>query len=189
MYGRKRLTLGGWLLLVLFIFGVSLYWLLSRTNLLWHGVTTRGVIVAEQGITCGRSQTERQSFSVQFTDQAGQTQVGTISQCDYDLNASPGDSVAIVYLPDDPTVIAPPDGLIANVQGDLIFTILLGLITLILLPFWIRKRIPKASFSTQEKLAAQRNAQEFDRKLEEALKQAGRNPEGGAYDNPDHTGS
>ncbi len=145
MFRRKPLTLGGWLVLVLVLFCVSLYGLLSRTNLLWHGVTTRGVIVAEQGITCGRSHTKQQNFSVQFTDQAGQTRVGTISQCDYDLNASPGDSVAIVYLPNDPTEIAPPDSLIANVQGNLIFTILSGLITLILLPLWIRKRIPKSS--------------------------------------------
>ena len=150
MFTRKRLPLGGWLLLALFALGYCGIKLLSNTSLLWHGVTTRGVIVAEQGITCGgRSQTERQSFSVQFTDQAGQTQVDTISQCDYDLNASPGDSVAIVYLPDDPTVIAPPDGLIANVQGDLTFAILLGLITPVLLALWIRKRNRKASLQPE----------------------------------------
>lgn len=146
MYRRKWPTLGGWLLITLFLFGLSLLWLLLRANLLLHGVTTQGVIIAEQGITCGRSITEQQSFSVQFTDQAGQTQVGTISQCDYDLNASPGDSVTIVYLPNNP--IALPDGLLANIRFNLIYTILLGLITLVLLTLWIRKRLRKASLST-----------------------------------------
>src|SRR5579864_1594211 len=149
MFTRKRLPLGGWLLLALCALGYCCIELLSNTNLLWHGVTTRGVIVAEQSITCGRSHTEQQSFSVQFTDQAGQTQVGTISQCNYDLNASPGDSVTIVYLPDGPTVIAPPDGLIANIQGTLTFAILLGLITPVLLALWIRKRNRKASLQPE----------------------------------------
>ena len=62
--GRNRLTLGGWLIVVLITLGYSALRMLPSTSLLWHGVTTRGVIVAEQGITCGRPQTERQSFSV-----------------------------------------------------------------------------------------------------------------------------
>ena len=89
---------------------------------------------------------DRQEFSVRFTDRAGQVLTSTISQCDYSgFNASHGDSVAIVFLPDDPTVIAPPDQLI-NLDKDLLILIILsGLITLILLPLWIRKRIRKPS--------------------------------------------
>ena len=145
----KRLPLGGWLLLVLLVLGILAIRLLSGTNLLWHGVAAQGVIVNEQATSCGRSGTKN-IFSVQFTDQTGQAHTSTISQCDYDLNASPGDSVTIVYLSDDPTTIAPPDGLLANVRGNLILTILSGLITLVLLPLWIRKRIRKASLQRQE---------------------------------------
>ena len=175
MFRRRQLPLGGWLLFAILGFVVSIYVLLSGTDLLWHGVTTRGVIVAEQSVTCGRSQTEQKNFSVQFTDQEGQTEVSTISQCSYDLSASPGESVTIVYLPNDPTVIAPPNGLIGNIQSGLSFIIILGLITPILLALWIRKRIRLASLSTPDKLEAQRNAQEFDRKLKEALKQQNAN--------------
>ena len=177
MSGRKRLTLGGWLILALFVLGVSAYWLSLRTNLLWHGVTTRGVIVNEQATNCGKSGTKN-IFSVQFTDQTSQAHTSTISQCDYDLNASPGDSVTIVYLPDDPTTIAPPDGLLANVQGDLILTILSGLITLILLPLWIRKRIRKASLQRQEEQAGEQAAAERWRAMEGHLA----NPNGAHQD-------
>lgn len=145
MVRRKQLTLGGWLLIVFLILGIFAYRLLSSTNLLWHGVATKGIIVTEQPISCGKSGM-RNIFSIQFTTQTGQAHTSSISQCDFaDFNASPGDSVSIVYLPDDPTTIAPPDGLLTSVRGDLIATILSGLLTLILLPFWIRKRIRKAS--------------------------------------------
>jgi hypothetical protein len=154
MFRSKRLSLGGWLLLVLLILGISAIRLLSDTNLLWHGVVTQGVIVNEQAISCWRSGTKN-IFSIQFTDLTGQVSTSTISQCDYSgFHASSGDSITIVYLPDDPTTIAPPDGLHANVQGNLIATILCGLITLILLPLWIRKRIRKASLQRQEEQAA-----------------------------------
>jgi Protein of unknown function (DUF3592) len=178
MFGRKQLTLSGGLLLFLFALGIFAIQLLSDTSLLWHGVTTQGVIVDEQATSCWKRGTKN-ILSVAFTDQTGLVHTRTISQCDYEgFNASPGDSVTIVYLPNDPTVFAPPDGLLDHIQVDLILTILLGLITLFLLPLWIREQIRKASLSRQEKLEAQRNAQEFDRKLEEALKQADRNPEG-----------
>ncbi len=144
MYRRKQLTLGGWLLIALFLLGFYAIELLSNTPLLWHGVAAQGVITGEEGIGCGKSGM-KQIFSVRFTDQAGQAHTGTISQCDYGFYGPIGSSVTIVYLPNDPTTIAPTDGLITNALVNLIFTILFGLITLILLPFWIRKRIWKRS--------------------------------------------
>ena len=88
---------------------------------------------------------------MQFTDRTEHGYTSTISQCRYaGFDASPGDSVTIVYLPDHPTEIAPPDGLVSNVQNDLNGTILCGLITLILLPLWIRKRVWKASLQRQQ---------------------------------------
>lgn len=152
---RKRFPLGGWLIVVLIASGYYALRMLSSTTLLWYGVAAQGVIVNEQGIRCGKS-SSGQEFSVQFTDQTtGLAATSTISQCDYsDFNASPGDKVAIVYLPDDPSQIAPPDGLLANVKFFLIMSILCGLITLILLPLWIRKRIRMASLQRQEDRAA-----------------------------------
>ena len=145
MFGRKPPTLGGWLLIALVFLSIFGIRLLSRTSLLWHGVTTHGVITSVGTESCGKSGTGP-VYSVQFTDQTGLTQSSTISHCTYsDFSASPGDSVSIVYLPDDPTQIAPPKGLLAHVQLDVFMSILLGLITLILLPLWIRKLIRTGS--------------------------------------------
>jgi hypothetical protein len=94
-----------------------------------------------------------QEFSVRFTDQTGRVHTSTIKQCVFSsFTASVGDSVAIVYLPDDPTVITQPYGLISNVWGELSGTILCGFITLILLSLWIRKRIPKLSLQNRPEL-------------------------------------
>ncbi|SRR6266567_5154016 len=157
MFRRKRPTLGGWLLFALIGIGFCALELLSQTNLLWHGITTQGVITGVGTVSCGgKHPSRRQAFSVQFTDRTGLTYISTISQCDYGgFNASPGESVTIVYLPNAPTTIAPPDGLLTSVQFYLLGTILSGLITLLLLPFWIRKRIRKASLQRREEQAAE----------------------------------
>jgi hypothetical protein len=148
MFGRTRITLGGWLLLVFLLLGYCAVALLSSTFLLWHGVPTQGVIFNVQTFGCGsRSGSgSKKLFTVQFTDRSGQAHSSTIDQCTYsNFNASPGDTVTIVYLPNDPITIAPPGELLANAQFELIGTILSGLITLILLPLWIRKRMLKVS--------------------------------------------
>ncbi len=140
MFTRKPLPLGGWLLAAFLVCGYFTISLLSSTILLWQGVTTKGVITLVGTESCGRSSTGA-VYSVQFTDQTGQVYLSTISQCTYSgFTASLGDSVTIVYLPSNPLQIAPPNALLAKVQLDLFLSILLGLITLILLPFWIRKR-------------------------------------------------
>lgn len=151
MFPRTQFTLSRVLLLVLVVFILSLFWLLQSTSLLWLGVTTQGVITGvETDVCAGRPANREQKFSVQFTDRTGQTQIGTFSQCDYSgFSASPGDSVAIVYLPNDPNVIAPPDVLLADVQVDLIVTILSGLTMPILLALWIRRQNRKASLQDQ----------------------------------------
>ena len=151
---RKQRPWGGLLLVVLPVFGFFAIKLPADTSLLRQGAAAQGVIVGERYISCVEAET-RNTFSVQFTDHTGQVTTSTISQCDYsDFNASPGDSVTIVYLPDNPKTIAPPDGLLANVQGELLMSILLGLITLILLPLWIRERIRMAALQRQWQQAA-----------------------------------
>src|ERR1700730_17352586 len=139
---RQSISLGGGLLIALFFFCWSAIGWLSTTNLLRHGVTAQGAIVGKQTISCGKTGTKN-IFSVQFTDRTGQGHTSTISQCSYSFDASSGDSVTIVYLPNNPTQIAPPDQLMSMVQFSLNSTIFSGLITLILLPFWMRKRMRK----------------------------------------------
>src|SRR5215472_14567761 len=142
-------------LVALLAFGIYAIKLSADTSLLWQGVTAQGVIVGEQSANCEEGSGNEKTFSVQFTDNTGQINTSPISQCDYGgFNASLEDSVTIVYLPDNPNTIAPPDGLLATVQGDLFMAILLGLGTLILLAFWIRERILMAALQRQWKQAA-----------------------------------
>lgn len=97
--GRNRLPLGGWLIVVLIALGYFALRMLSSTSLLWHGVTTKGVITSVGTESCGRSSTGP-VYSIQFTDQTGQTQISPISHCTYnDFTASPRDSITIVHLP------------------------------------------------------------------------------------------
>ena len=155
MNRRKQLPLGGWLIVVLIALGHIVLRLQPSTSLLWHGVITQGVIAGVKTVSCG-SRREGQGFSARFTDQTGQAHTSTFRSCDYGepINTSPGSSITIVYLPDDPTTIARSGGLLFSVWTRLIFTILFGLLTLILLPLWIRKQIRKASLQRQEKQAA-----------------------------------
>lgn len=157
---RKRLTWGGWLLLLLFFLSASLHALsalLSDTDLLWHGVAARGVIVNAQTTGCWKLSTTT-SFSVQFTVPVGQAYTSTISQCDYSgFKASHGESVSIVYRQNDPTTIAPADpadGLLAKVRFDWMLTIPCGLITLSILLFLIRELIRRSKLQRQERQAA-----------------------------------
>jgi uncharacterized protein DUF3592 len=154
MCRRIEFTLGGLLLLLLFLLGFTALSIPLSLNPLWHGVKTQGVITGVGKAICSLKSTG-QVFSVQFTDQTGQVHTSTISQCDYGgFNASPGSSVSIVYLPNDPSVIYPPDELMSHFQSGLTVSILLGIITLFLLPLWITKRIRKALLQRQVERAA-----------------------------------
>jgi len=148
-----RIPLGYWLsFFVLLTLGFALR-TLSLTNLLWQGVAAQGVITNSETVECGSTRSHYQGliYSVRFTDQTGQAHTDTISQCDENyigFNGSPGDSVAIVYLPDDPTTVAPHAFLgriMYNSTFYLVCTIVFGLITLILLRLWIRKQLRERS--------------------------------------------
>jgi hypothetical protein len=142
----RKVPLGGWLILAAFILLLCILEQASNTNLLSNGITTQGVILSEGTVFCGRSSSQlatggAESFSVQFSDQSGHEHTGIISQCKYSgFNATTGESVTIVYDPNDPTTFAPLNSLKAGVPLVPIFIILSGLITLVLLFFWIRKR-------------------------------------------------
>ena len=160
LYRRLPRTLGFWLSITLCLLGLYAVKLVLNTLLLWHGVAAQAFIVDERSTSCTRAITG-QIFSVWFYDQAGREHHGTISQCDYiGFNVSPGDQVTIVYLPDNPTMIAPPDELSSTIQSNLDVTILLSLITLILLIFWIRKRIRRVSLQHKHAQAGHSAEQE-----------------------------
>ncbi|HLG63401.1 MAG TPA: DUF3592 domain-containing protein [Ktedonosporobacter sp.] len=145
-------TLGGWLCLALLALGYVSIKLITDTNFLAHGITAQGVIV-DQGVrNCGRSTTT--SFSVRFTGPTGQTFTSTISTCDYNFNASPGEKVSIVYLPGHPDVVAPSDQLNQQVNFDWQLTFLVTLIALIPLTFWIIKESQKIYQQKRKKSAA-----------------------------------
>src|SRR5215472_13699324 len=125
MFRRKPLPLGGWLLVVLCVFGYFVISLLSSTTLFWQGVTTKGVVTLIGSESCGRSSTGA-VYSVQFTDQEGHVYTRTINDCTYGgFTTFVGSSVTIVYLPSDPSQIAPPDALLTKVQLDLFLSIIL----------------------------------------------------------------
>jgi len=147
---RKGLSLGCWLILVLISLGVfaclTLLVGLPEISLLWrHGVTTQGVITDESFGGCGRHGSG-DFISVQFTDQTGQVHTSSFDNCSYSFpNPSYGGSITIVYSPDNPTVIAPSGRFPIDAFFIVSMTILMGLLTLILLPRWIRKRARKLS--------------------------------------------
>jgi len=137
--GKNTMPLGCWLLFVPVFLAVGISELVSNSYLLQHGVTTQGVILSEGRDVC--QQLGDKSFSVQFTDQSGHEHIGTISQCEHgDFNATIGESVTIVYDPNDPTTLEPLNSLKAGTTIWPIYIIVVGLIMLILLFFWIRKR-------------------------------------------------
>ena len=144
MQKRGKIPLGLCLFFSLLFFGIFLIGTFLDTNFLRTGVPAQGVVTNSISMKCGKSGL-KPDFSVQFNDRAGQQHSGIISKCVYpDFDAAVGDTVAIVYLPDDPTQIAPPDGLLKNVKLAIILTILSGILTLTLLYLWIGKRIRKS---------------------------------------------
>ena len=143
----RKTPLGCWLILAAFVLLLSILQLVSNSTLLSQGVTTQAVVLSEGTDFCGRPSSSQlatggvESFSVQFSDQSGQVHTGNISQCKYSgFNATTGESVTIVYDPNDPTTFAPLNSLKADAPVAPIFIILSGLATLVLLFFWIRKR-------------------------------------------------
>jgi len=155
MFGlkRRKVPLGCFLILAAFVLLLSILQLVSNSNLLSQGDTTQAVVLSEGPDNCnGHSsspllETGVETFSVQFSDQSGHVHTGIISQCQYsDFNATTGESVTIVFDPSDPSSFAPLNSLKSGATPAPIFIILSGLLTLVLLFFWIRKRrLRKAS--------------------------------------------
>ncbi len=104
------------------------------------GIVATGTVVSIYSIGCGSdSDSGDFSYDVQFIDNHGQTWVYNISQCNNIIgDLSVGDTIALLYAPDDPTVIAVQDRFTSQFQLDQIeavggVVIFIGMILAILL--------------------------------------------------------
>lgn len=102
---------------------------------------TQATIINVEAVTCGKyNNTPGDTYTVQFTDQSGHIQTGTLS-CEPVSTLSPGSSITIVYNPNSPGLIARPDEAgafpIAGVAVAFLFA-LIDLAMLLCLIFWIR---------------------------------------------------
>jgi Protein of unknown function (DUF3592) len=124
------------------------YELLAETNLSRNGVLAQGTVVNVEEETCKHG--SQYDYTIRFVDRAGHLQIASY----YDFcggqrppNPSLGSTETIVYLPDNPTIIQPPEdvsdlSLLAEVLS-IIFglgDLLLLLVSVKLTIGWRRKR-------------------------------------------------
>lgn len=133
------------ILLALTAFPITLLFLalpnfLRDLHLMNSSIVTRGTVVSVHSDDCGRDSPGGDfSYDVQFTDNQGQARVENVSQCDNTIrDLSVGASIALLYAPDDPTVIAAQDGFASHFQFDQIMAVgggvmFIGMILAILL--------------------------------------------------------
>ena len=123
-----------------FVFVVTLVIAVQTVLLPQRGIQTQGTIVAVGSTTCGKNHSEGIIYTVQFTDQAGHIQTGTLS-CESVPTLSRGNSITIVYSPDNPTLIALPNEVGFLPVAGVGVAILFGLVELALLLcciFWVK---------------------------------------------------
>jgi Protein of unknown function (DUF3592) len=150
---KRRPHWGPVLLLLFFLFFFLLAFGATAASpdalLFQHGIRTQGVITNEEANSCGKGGSST-NISVQFTDQKGQAHTSTFCINHFSSDTSPGSSITIVYLPNDPTTTDTLDGVTSQVQIDRIYTIFCGLFALAFLAICIRQRIRKASPQDQQ---------------------------------------
>jgi hypothetical protein len=97
---------------VVYVISQSCLFLLYITDdlvLINSGIATRGTVIAIKSDECSYGDNDTaNSYDIRFTDNKGQTQVGNISLCDLNWTGalSVGDSVPVLYNPNDPMTIA-----------------------------------------------------------------------------------
>jgi Protein of unknown function (DUF3592) len=152
---QKRSSVGCLRLSISLFFGCLLFLGLLFTTLLFifsligavqaallpqRGIQTQATVVAVASATCGKHNVMGFTYTVQFTDQVGHLQTGTLT-CASIATQSRGDSITIVYSPDNPTLIALPNEVGFSIIGGVGAAILIGLLELALLLcciFWVR---------------------------------------------------
>jgi hypothetical protein len=133
-------------LTILLLLGVAFS--LPITQLMSSGIAVQGKIVNVGSDHCDGYGWFGEPISVQFTDQAGQVDTSTFSQCDYGTSyENPGESITIVYDPHDPLNIAPRDELAGTYLKHTLIIVAIGLFELALLlgllSEWMVRRIRK----------------------------------------------
>lgn len=121
-----------------FVFIESLVTALQYARFPKNGVQTQATVI-KVGSYCGKSHSAY-TYTLQFTDQAGHAQTGTLLTCE-SLKLSRGDAMTIVYSPDNPTLIARPNDVGSLPGTGVAAAIVLGLIDLALLVsciFWVK---------------------------------------------------
>ncbi len=111
--------------------------LMQELHLMRSGIVTRGTVVRIESVNCGGGDGGDEigstcpAYYVRFTDNKGRTWVENIC-CDsfYFDEWSVGDSITILYAPDDPTVIAVQDRFADKVQEDEDLAVFVGVITI-----------------------------------------------------------
>jgi len=101
---------------------------------------TQATIVNVESVTCGKHSIPGYTYTVQFTDQSGHVQTGTLS-CEPISTLSRGSPITIVYNPNSPGLIARPDEAgalpIAGVAVAFLFA-LIDLAMLVCFILWVR---------------------------------------------------
>ncbi|HEY6540385.1 MAG TPA: DUF3592 domain-containing protein [Ktedonobacteraceae bacterium] len=127
---------------IFLVFLTDLIVVVRNSQFSQSGVTAQGIVVGVSGPGSGGKC--HLSYAVQFTDRAGHVHTATISPCDLSApSLSVGESITILYLPDNPTAILVATQLNGpGVQITTGFVIGLGCFDLILLAsgiFWLLK--------------------------------------------------
>jgi hypothetical protein len=137
--------------LVFLVLFLTILFFSRPTQLLWHGVPAQGTIIGAQATNC--SKTFGVEYAVRFTDRVGQAYTATFRSCDYGspANLSPGDAIAILYLPDNPTVIAPPAPLPSQIQFGVDGIIFFSFCQLLILGIWIGSRLRRSLVRTRRR--------------------------------------
>ncbi len=150
---RKWMKATTYFLLISIAVGVfsilfSLLGFMRDVHLMRSGIVTRGTVVRIESVNCGTSGDSISStcpaYYVRFTDNKGQTWVENMCCGSFYFDEwSVGDSITILYAPDDPTVIVVQDMFADQFQSDqfeLVGTVVItiGMILAILLILLIR---------------------------------------------------
>lgn len=121
-------------------FVVSLVVAVQAVRLPIGEMQTQATIVNVESVTCGKHSTPGYTYTVQFTDQSGHIQTGTLA-CEPISTLSRGSPITIVYNPNSPDFIARPGEAGAFPFAGVAVAFLFALIDLAMLLcfiFWVR---------------------------------------------------
>lgn len=128
------------LLFATFVFIVSLVVAVEAIRLPTGDTQTQATIVNVESVTCGKPSKPAYTYTVQFTDQAGHVQTGTLS-CEPVSTLSRGSPITIVYNPNTPDLISTPGEVGGFPFAGVVVALLFALVELAMLLcfiLWVR---------------------------------------------------